>query len=198
MRKLNQKSFEDIITYNLRDNGTAVTIFADWQWDRVNRAREYIAKIIALSGIQRVKIWEPGCSAGDIAGHFSRLHDAYGCDVVPAAVAATRERYPKMHVEEAIAETIEPQECDILVLCEFLEHIADPIDFARRWMPLAKYVVIGHPLVGDGYDPEEGHMWAYNDNDFINWFPLGGHELVEACEFPMGYRMVLGWGRRTT
>lgn len=40
-------------------------------------------------------------------------------------------------------------------------------------------------------------MWAYNDSDFTNWFPLGGHELVEAVEFSMGYRMILGWGRRT-
>jgi len=196
MRRLNDWSFDDIIAYNLRDEGTAVTIFADWQWDRISKAREFVSKAISDSGLERAVIWEPGCSAGDIAGFFTPEHDAYGVDVVPAAVAATRERYPLMHVEEAIAENIEPQECDVLVLCEFLEHIVDPIKFVKEWMPLAKYVVIGHPLVGDGYDPEAGHMWAYNDEDFRAWFPLGGHRAIEAVEFPMGYRMVLGWGKR--
>ena len=196
MRRLNGMNLDEIIAYNRRDGGTAVSIFADTQADRVNKAREYIAKIIKLEGFKRAVIWEPGCSAGDISGYFTPQHEANGIDVSPAAVDATRSRYPEMHVAEMKVEDVFPQPCDILVLCEFLEHIVDPIKLVRDWMPMAKYVVIGHPLVGDGMDPEIGHLWAYDTIDFDRWWSFGGHSMVEAVTFNMGYRMILGWGAR--
>ena len=100
-------------------------------------------------------------------------------------------------MEQLAVEDVPPVDCDILVLCEILEHIEDPISLVTAWLPLAKHVIIGHPLVGDGWDPEEGHLWAYYDEDFHNWFPMGGHELAGSMEFPMGYRMVLGRGDRS-
>ena len=195
MRRLNKMTYEDIIAYNLRDGGTAVTIFADAQTQRVDLARKLISNIIADEPGRKLII-EPGCSAGDISGYFSQEHDVQGFDVSPAAVAATRERYPLMKVSEDVVENVTPVPCDILVLCEFMEHLADPIGLAKAWIPLAKHVVIGHPLVGDGMDPEQGHVWAYDVQDFVDWFVIGGHGLVEAWEFPMGYRMVIGRGKR--
>ena len=65
-------------------------------------------------------------------------------------------------------------------------------------MPLAKTVVIGHPLVGDGDDPEPGHLWGYTPEDFAAWFPMGDHVLDEAYTFEMGYPMVIGRGHRVT
>jgi hypothetical protein len=196
MRRIQGWTREQIIAYNLRYDGTAVSIFADTQTGRVNKAREIISTIMSRSSGKRMKIIEPGCSAGDISGFFSEDHDVLGYDVVPAAVAATRERYPKMEVIECIAEDQEPQSCDILVLCEFLEHIDDPVALVKTWMPLAQYVVIGHPLVEDGWDPEEGHIWAYYPSDYDAWWPMGGHRMVESWTFPMGYNMIIGWGER--
>lgn len=195
MRRQNQMSHEEVIAYNLRGGGNEFTVFEYSQPDRVLKARAIIAKLLERIEEPAI-IVEPGCSTGDISGFFAVDHVVTGIDVTPGAAAAARERWPRMTIIEAEVEAVEPIRCDILVLCEFMEHITDPVGFAKAWMPLAKYVVIGHPLVGDGGDPEPGHPWAYYDVDFANWFPMGGHELREAWEFPMGYRMVIGWGER--
>src|SRR5213079_2255995 len=42
-----------------------------------------------------------------------------------------------------------PQECDILILCEILEHLPDPMALCARWMPHAKACLISSPLQGD-------------------------------------------------
>lgn len=195
MRRLSDWTFDQIISYNLRGGGNEFTIFADAQKGRVDLAKALIDEIL-INHKGRAKIVEPGCSAGDISGPYSENHDVYGIDVTPGAANAARERYPKMRVDCVAAEHVDPIDCDILVLCEFLEHIVDPVGFAKAWMPRARNVIIGHPLVGDGHDPEAGHLWAYNDADFLSWFPTGGHELKTAWQFDMGYRMVIGRGER--
>jgi hypothetical protein len=195
MRRLNKMSFEEIIGYNLREDGTAFTIFEDSQPDRVHKARQLVSN--AIDSSSRKTIIELGCSAGDISGWFSEDHLVIGFEVVPSAAKAAFERYPMMKVVMKAVEEVDPIPCDVLVLCEFLEHIVDPISLVRAWMPVAKNVVIGHPLVGYESDPEIGHIWAYEDQDFLDWFPLGGHEMVEAYKFQMGgYRMAIGRGRR--
>lgn len=196
MRRLNSWTKEEAITHNLRDDGMAVAIFADSQPGRVWYCHQMIESVIKENQGRRLNIIELGCSAGDISGFFAEDHDCFGYDVVPEAVRLSKKRYPAFNVEVAAAEDVVPRECDVLVLCEFLEHVEDPINLVTSWLPLAKNVVIGHPLVCDGWDPEEGHLWAYCDEDFKNWFPLGGHELAASMEFSMGYRMALGYGRR--
>ena len=196
MRRLNEMTHEEVIAYNLRDGGTAVTIFADAQTGRVMRARGLIRNILAEDPGPKF-IYEPGCSAGDISGFFSEDHRVAACDVTPDAVRLTRERWPKVEVVEAEVEDVEPVECDILVLCEFMEHVIDPVGLAEAWLPKARHVIIGHPLVGDNWDAEPGHVWAYYEPDFRNWFEIGGHELVEEQHFPMyDLHMVIGRGRR--
>jgi hypothetical protein len=198
MRRLNKEmGYDDIVAYNLRGGGTAFTPFAEAQPDRVFKARELITNICHEDPTASL-IVEPGCSTGDISGFFSDTMNVMGFDIVPAAVDETRKRWPRMHVWQAIAEETEPMACDVLVLCEFLEHILDPIGFVQKWLPKAKHVVIGHPLVGGGEDPEHGHVWAYEDRDFDDWFTLGGHRMTEAYRFQMGsYPMVIGRGSRS-
>jgi len=186
----------EILEYNLRNDGREVSIFEETQNYRIRLTRTVIQDIIDQYPGERLRIVEPACSAGDLAGYFSSEHEAIGCDIVPAAVEATRSRYPKMTVEQGKAEAWEPRMADILIMCEFLEHIADPIGFVSKWAPLARHMVISHPLVRDGFDPEVGHFWAYYDEDFRNWFPLGGHRLVHWTGFKMGYEMIVGRGDR--
>lgn len=194
MRRINLPD-EEVIPYNLRDGGMAVSIFADTQAARVDKARKIISGILATQ-VGRRGIVEPGCSAGDISGFFSDEHEVMGFDVVPHAVELAKQRYPKMSVFQAPVEAVKPIPCDILVLCEFLEHVLDPVALVKDWLPLARFVVIGHPLVRDGVDGEAGHTFAYDDDDFQGWFQLGGHKLQQAWTFPMGYEMIIGWGRR--
>lgn len=193
---------KEIIDYNLRpkpgsnEPGTAFSIFDNTQHYRVDLTRKAIAKIIATDPDRRWRIIEPACSAGDISGFFSADHDVWMCDVVPAAVAAARQRWPMATVEEGPVEEFEAIHSDILVMCEFLEHIVDPITFVQQWGPLARYMVISHPLVGDGYDPEKGHFWAYDILDFRHWFKIAGHDIIQEQPFRMGYHMILGVGER--
>jgi len=194
MRRISPMDHQRIIEYNLRDNGHAVTIFLDTQTERVMFARNMIAE--AIAGLDRkAVIWELGCSVGDISGAFAEDHEVHAIDVVPYAVELAQQRYPAMDVRVAKAEDIDPQPCDVLVLCEFLEHIVDPLGLIDAWAPYAKNIVIGHPLVGDGFDPEVGHLWAYEDDDFVNWFKRGNYEIVDQRRFDMGYWMAIGWGR---
>jgi 2-polyprenyl-3-methyl-5-hydroxy-6-metoxy-1,4-benzoquinol methylase len=196
-RRISPLNHAEIIAYNLRGGGNEFTTFEYAQTDRVMKTRALIDRIISHSGDKVTRIVEPGCSTGDISGPFAGGKiKVTGIDVTPGAAAAARERWPKMTVINKEAEEVEPMACDILVMCEFLEHISFPDEFIARWMPKARYTIISHPLVGDGHDPETGHLWAHHDVDFANWFPTGGHELREAWEFPMGYRMVIGWGER--
>ena len=198
MRRQNQMTEDEVIAYNLRGGGHEFTVFGEAQPDRVAKARAIIARIIStLPEGKAVRIVEPGCSTGDISGYFANgRNQVVGIDVTPGAAHTASMLWPNMVIIEKKVEDVPPIDCDILVLCEFLEHIIDPVGFVQKWLPHARYVVIGHPLVGDGSDPEPGHPWAYYDVDFANWFGLGGHEMREAWEFPMGYRMVIGWGER--
>ena len=195
MRRQTPMDHEQIIAYNLRGGGEEYTVFEHAQTDRVYKTRAIIKAILAEDA-SISSIVEPGCSTGDISGFFQHQCKVLGIDVTPGAAWTAKKRWPRMEIIEDRVENVDPIPCDILVMTEFLEHIIDPKAFVRQWMPLARYVIIGHPLVGDGHDPEEGHPWAYYDVDFANWFVEGGHEMVEAWTFPMGYRMAIGWGRQ--
>lgn len=198
MKRMHEATHEEVIAYNLRDDGQAVTIFEQAQPYRVQKARAFIQAVVA-NYTTRAVIVEPGCSSGDISGAFSRNHDVCGIDVVPAAVAATRKRWPNMTVLWAQAEDIEAVDCDILVLCEFLEHITEPVEFVQRWMPRAKHVVIGHPLNEPVPGWEPGHVWSYDYQDYLNWFSLGGHRIIETHLFSGPFpEMVMGLGERIT
>ena len=199
-------SDSEIIPYNLRGGGNEFTEFDTGQPERVMKAREIIGVIgdEMLYGKHgpsqsHAVIVEPGCSTGDISGYYSQYgHEVIGIDVTPGAVAMARQKWPRMRAVEADVERMMPITCDILVMCEFLEHITDPVAFAKAWMPLARFSVIGHPLVGDGHDQEPGHLWAYTPEDFEAWFTMGGHRMREAWTFEMaGYQMAIGWGKRT-
>ena len=197
MRRISDLSHAEILAYNLRDNGTAVTVFADTQAARVERARGFIRSII--EHLRRpVKIWELGCSAGDISGWFSAGHEVTGVDIVPAAVDLARTRYPAMNVWLGPVEAVVPQSCDILVLCEFLEHVDDPIHLVKTWLPIAEFAVIGHPLHDPG-NVEPGHIWSYDQLDYDTWLELGGHTPIETHLFSGPFpEMVMGASRRST
>jgi trans-aconitate methyltransferase len=152
----------------------------------------------AALGGRSGQIIELGCGSGDISGFFSDSYDVLGVDVVLAARDACAKRWPNMEFRLRSIESIPPRECDVLILTEILEHLAEPLKIVETWLPLAKTAVIGHPLCPPDKEVERGHCWSYDYNDWTNWFKVGGHERVWTCMFPMtAYEeMVLGWSRR--
>jgi len=196
VRRLNQWDYKQTVTYNLRDGGTAVSIFAETQRARVRYTRGMLEHTM-LFVPSPARIIELGCSAGDISGPYAKENIVWGCDIVPAAVEQTRLRYPAMSVENAPIEEIAPTECDILILCEILEHVIDPVALVQKWMPLAKFTIISHPLTGENAGNQEpGHLWAYDMDDFLGWFKYANYEMNEYITFINGMATVLGIGER--
>jgi hypothetical protein len=214
MRRLWPRTLDEQIDYHLRD-GRAPE-FDKGQPGRIALARFLVDKILDKNLTRRpLTFVELGCGAGDITGPYSKarakvltLDEAtgetqiqldrgitvHGYDVVPMAQETCARRWPAMEFHLGRVEDAEPIECDLLVMCEFLEHVDDPITIVNRWLPLAKWAIIGHPLNEPSPPYETGHIWSYTRTDWESWFEMGGHHIWERFEFPMGYydAMILG------
>jgi len=179
------------------DDGRVIKFDETTQVERIKLARRLVGH--ALVKLPRnASILELGCGAADISGHFSNMgYDVSCVDCLPQAEAVIHSRYPKANFTASALEDVTPREVDVLVLCETLEHVAEPLPVVTNWLPLAKYVIIGHPLDESVIGGEDGHVWSYTQHDFENWFTLGGHELIEEHHFPMAfYRdMAIGLGK---
>lgn len=197
MRRLWPRTRQEQIDYHLRRNDTPE--FDKEQPGRVDLARFLIDKIIRkdLPG-RELTIVELGCGAGDITGPYASVHGVHGYDVVPRAAEKYASRWPSATFHLGPVEDAEPIDCDILVMCEFLEHVDDPWSIVRAWMPRAHFAIIGHPL--DEPDPpyETGHIWSYALDDWEAWFSESNFHVWERFLFPMGYwkNMVMGHGSR--
>jgi hypothetical protein len=213
MNRLWPRTQQEQIDYHLRRNDTPN--FSEGQPGRIDIARFLVDKIIkkdigATLTDRPLKFVELGCGSGDITGPYSQPIwvgdrkilsgdvEVYGYDVVPQAAVSVGARFPNMHIEIGPVEEVEPFECDLLVMCEFLEHVNDPWSIVNAWMPKAHFAIIGHPLDEPSPPYETGHIWSYNLGDWQAWFEATGHHVWERFLFPMGYydNMVIGHGSR--
>jgi hypothetical protein len=198
MQRLWARDREEQIAYHLRD-GRAPE-FDKGQPGRIDLARFLVDKILKKELTERpLTFVELGCGAGDITGPYSDTINVIGYDVTPAAQEACNRRWPDMTFHLKPVEEVEPYECDLLVLCEVLEHLDDPVSLVRAWLPKARWVIIGHPLNEPNPPFEHGHIWSYTREDWYDWFRMGGHYPWERLEFSMGVydTMVIGHGCRT-
>lgn len=215
MHRLGQRTTREALDYHLRRNDTPN--FTVGQAGRVELAHYLIGRILAKALTERpLKIVELGCGSGDVTGPYAPPWRNYtslsgettdlvetgievvGIDVVPQSAISVPERFPNVTVLISPVEELEPIECDLLVMTEFLEHVIDPIGIVKNWGAKAKWMVIGHPL--DEPDPpyEPGHNWSYTRADFYDWFRIAGHGVIEEFRFPMGPwdAMIMGHGCR--
>lgn len=185
----------DVVQVHLDRNDAP--LFENTQPWRIAVARGLVWRILDECPMPAT-IWELGCGSADISGAFSNTHQVHGVDVVPVAQEIIRERWPNMNFRLGRIEDVEPQDSDVLILTEVLEHLTDPAKVVGEWMPRAVWSVIGHPLVGNGADDEPGHRWAYEYADFVNWFGDNGHQLLEAFTFSLGpyQTMIIGVSHR--
>lgn len=194
MQRLWPRTREQQIDYHLKRNDAPE--FDQGQPGRIDLARFLVDKILKKDLTRRpLKFIELGCGAGDITGPYvSADIEVHGYDVVPVAKEKCEARWPGFNFHLGPVEEAEPQECDLLVMCEFLEHVDDPFTIVHNWLPLAKWAIIGHPLDEPNPPYETGHIWSYTLQDWRNWFEMGNHHPWERFLFPMGYydNMVLG------
>ena len=165
---------------------------------RVKKAREWVARCGPRS------IVELGCGAGDVSGPFSDQSClVMGFDINEKAVEKARERFPSANYHCMDFATVEPGGCDLLVMCEVLEHLADPLAVATRWLPRARHAVISFPLneselFRNGVDLSAGeHQWSFTAEDLKDFISAGQHELIESEEYALGsYHCVIARSRR--
>jgi len=164
------------------------------QAPRIEMVRQAIGTL--LKGIQpaaqiqhsRRKIIELGASGGDISGFFSWGHNVVMYEVSPSC---THEIGKSWHWAEVVPEDVNTTAvtpCDILVMCEILEHVADPVALAARWMPEAKYCVLSSPLGGDvEKDYSDGeHVHSFDEKDFESFVREGKHTILTKTDLRMG------------
>lgn len=194
MQRLKQRSAEEGVAHH---SHLGVRVYADdnVQSIRIRHARNFTKRAISTLGDSPLRIVELGCGTADISGIYSDAHSVSGFDCNEAAILHARERFPAGSFETADIIQLTPFPCDILILCELLEHISDPETFLSRWLPLAKSAVISHPIDGDILGDLSGgdHCWSYSDSDFARWPSLGNHAYTDSIDFQMsGYRIKIG------
>ena len=203
------RTMEDQRAY---DHGSYAPEFDATQPGRIDLVRMHIEQILLKDLTRRpIRIVDLGCGAGDTTGPYSGtkiyssprgvIHttgiEVVGIDWMPDAERQVKRRFPSMKFFNAAVEEVEAVECDLLVMTEFLEHVADPRTLTARWMAKANWALIGHPLNEPDPPFEKGHAWSYNFDDFISWFGANGFNLWAWETFPMGpYQMILGHGSR--
>jgi predicted TPR repeat methyltransferase len=142
---------------------------------------------------------ELGCGTADISGPFTRRKcKVIGIDASQPALDKAKERFPDMTTCLKNVTEAEPIPSDVLIMCEFLEHMEDPLKLIKPWMVNANYAVISHPLNEpvDSLIAAGEHQWSFSEEDFENWFKFNGYELMQKEIFQMGlYTMILGVGR---
>jgi hypothetical protein len=212
LRRLHEKPAEEAFAHH-RDNVPERVYEHDpTQSVRIAKSRALVALALQfLRGTEQVlkpkRIIELGCGTADISGYFSWGHRVKGYEACPTHFPKTALRWPHMIVPEgkdepdrgliqANIETLEPEACDILILCETLEHLGDPVGVCGKWLPLAKYAVISSPcrgdFVGEGRNAQQAdasggeHVWSFDPQDFKDFLRAGAHQVLKHEEFLMG------------
>lgn len=175
------------------------------QQARVETTRNSLREIVeevreSLSKPRKVSIMELGCGTGDISGPFSNNGcSVRGIDVATQQVHEARRRFPAGNWIMGPAEYFASGPWDVLVMCEFLEHVEEPQKLAKKWMAWTNYALISHPLneAKDSRLSGGDHVWSYDEDDFAKWFSENGFDLLNKKTFQMGaYEIVLGWGKK--
>jgi len=162
---------------------------------RIQHARDAVKKVllkfksdyISTAHTMRTVV-ELGANSCDISGYVSMGHKCHAWEVSPQCVQYIVRNFPwvELHIEDV--EIATPMPCDLLILCEILEHLTQPDELVKKWLPQARYAVISSPLNGDlEVDLSAGeHVFSFSEDDFQNFVRIGGHEVVEQKSFAMG------------
>lgn len=171
-------------------------------WEEAHEHRIWLARKFVADAIKTfdrpVTIVDLGVGSGDISGPFSEENRVIGIDLVNDSKGVCAERFPRLEHVLSTLEDAPVVGCDILIACEVLEHLADPVKIYRKFAEQATAVVVGHPLNEPDPSVDFFHLWRYDIYDFRDWFIRSGHKLRTFEIFGLGPfpEMILGWGRR--
>ena len=192
MERITARDREQQLQYHLDDGRSP--IFEETQEERIAFSRYLLDRVLKKCKTPSL-IWDLGCGAGDVTGPVSNIHLVHGVDLVPKSEEECARRFPSLRFHRIPVENLEPYWTDVLVMCEFLEHVDDPIEIVKTWGSRAGWMIIGHPLYEPANAPiEPGHSWSYTEEDFDNWFTIAGHSLREKFLFPMGSWKYMAYG----
>lgn len=172
-------------------------IYFDEQRHRVMKSREYLSMAFDLCEKDRPDIIELGCGALDISGAFSDKTKVTGIECNPQYSEIKEMRYPEVNLIVGDVNQMEGSSCDILVACEILEHLVDPNAVMDKFMPLANYAVVSHPIDEPPYNRETEHHWSFSENDFLLWFERQSYCLLHKEQFHNGnLTIIIGVGAK--
>jgi 2-polyprenyl-3-methyl-5-hydroxy-6-metoxy-1,4-benzoquinol methylase len=160
-----------------------------YQRPRILLSRTYIDLALIFCDVEKPKLCEIGCGVLDICGPYA-LDSAIvtGYDFHESSVKFGMLQYPCAKIYCQDINTITDIDCDILVACEVLEHIDDPVLLMHNITKSTKLLVISHPineLANSGITNGE-HCWSYTEDDFDNWFIQNGFTIYSKEYFDNG------------
>jgi 2-polyprenyl-3-methyl-5-hydroxy-6-metoxy-1,4-benzoquinol methylase len=181
--------------YRLRDHAEV-----DYQVVRNNSQWwEHRARTLATAGL--IAFLEPNtvldlaCGDGSVvlAAHRLRpISHVTFCDISEPSIESVSRRAREhglaaavdVHdAEERLDEAIEDGEhWDMVLLCEFLEHIEDPVAILRKAAQVATILVASSPIIDlPRGDPNEEHVWAFDNEGYLELFAESGWQ-PRICE----------------
>ena len=203
MKRLHELTPEQILNQH-RSTPLRVYEYDSDQQGRIQRSRNLVLWAIKAfppmpESRQRRKIIELGAGACDISGWFSWGHDVHAYESSQAATEHVAKRWPYVKQHHGDLHEVPAEDCDILILCEILEHLPDPLKICREWMPRAGFVIISSPFNGD-LNPASKcaeHVWSFDNADFQQFFKEGHQRILRSETFKMGgYEDWVGISRR--
>jgi Methyltransferase domain len=154
---------------------------------RIARSREVCLE--ALNGRPMSRVIELGCGTADISGFLSEQgHFSTGYESSFQAFMKALDRWPRLIAVNCDIQRQPPRSCDLLILCEILEHVEDPEKLCASWMPFAEQCVMSSPEEGDldGDHSAGDHQWSFTRQDFERFVAAGGHEVVKSENLRIG------------
>lgn len=161
---------------------------------RIGHARQAVRKLLlhmrdnSYTAHTMKTVVELGCNTCDISGPISMGHKVDVWEVSPKCTEYIARTYPWVTIHCEDIETATPIPADLLILCEILEHLTDPNELVKKWLPNARYALISSPLNGDLTGDLSGgeHVFSFSEADFQNFIAIGGHQVIEQFAFQMG------------
>jgi len=171
-----------------------------YQRPRILLSRKYVEIGLILLNSDKPNLCEIGCGVLDICGPFAlKEANVIGYEFHQESVDFGMSQYPCARIYCKDINTILEIDCDILVACEVLEHIDDPVSLMKRVSRDAKILIVSHPIdEPEGSDVTDGeHCWSFTESDFDNWFDQNGF-IIRSKEYFENGRLhsLIGIGER--